>query len=124
MYILKLNSKEIAALSYALILARRDYKKAPDIFAEDIADVETLLQMTREAGCTVEEEHNDPLTQDELRAMDGEPVWCVDSRGKGYWVLINVDEDIPDAFDCQGEFLNGGLYEYEWLAYRRKPRES
>lgn len=124
MYILKLNSKEIAALSYALILARRDYKKAPDIFAEDIADVENLLQMTREAGCIVEEEHNDPLTQDKLRAMDGEPVWCVNTRGLGRWGLISVYEDIPDAIDYQGEVWEGTAYEYEWLAYRRKPRED
>ena len=53
----------------------------------------------------------EPLTLDELRKMDGEPVWCVSlgaelSRGNGWYIGVN------------NWFMNG--YGKTWLAYRQK----
>ena len=58
-----------------------------------------------------------PLTLEQLREMDGKPVYCVYpgcSTG-GEWFLVN----------SQGAYKNGGFLSFryygEWLAYRRKP---
>ena len=57
---------------------------------------------------------NEPLTLDELRKMDGEPVWCVSlgaklSRGDGWYIGVN-------------NWHIGG-YGKSWIAYRQKPEE-
>lgn len=66
-----------------------------------------------------ERENPKPLTLEELREMDGEPVYCVYpgcSTG-GEWFLVN----------SQGACKNGGFLNFrhygEWLAYRHKPEE-
>ena len=60
---------------------------------------------------------NEPLTLEQLREMDGEPVYCVYpgcSTG-GEWFLVN----------SQGAYKNGGFLSFryygKWLAHRRKP---
>lgn len=72
-------------------------------------------------------ENPEPLTLDELREMDGEPVWvedlvnpekscyrlCYWDRGK-YFVLISKE--------LYGYLLED--YGEIWLAYRRKPEEG
>ena len=65
----------------------------------------------------------DPLTLDELREMDGEPVW-VQSPGVpeyGRWAIVEgVGENclfLRDDFTCHD-------YGKTWLAYRQKPEEG
>ena len=65
---------------------------------------------------------NQPLTLDELRKMDGEPVW-VQSPGVpeyGRWAIVEgVGENclfLHDDFTCHE-------YGKTWLAYRQKPEE-
>ena len=65
---------------------------------------------------------NEPLTMDELRQMDGEPVW-VQSPGVpeyGRWAIVEgVGENclfLRDDFTCHD-------YGKTWLAYRQKPEE-
>lgn len=79
---------------------------------------------------------NPPLTLDELRQMDGEPVWIVEN-GKGHWELStdanDYFEDRDEAFYgmtcngkkdglCSASCKSGeiGLHQLGWLAYRRK----
>ena len=54
---------------------------------------------------------NEPLTIDELREMDGEPVWLVNQNG-GRWVIMS------------GAYLwdsrKNADYGKTWLAYRQK----
>ncbi len=82
-----------------------------------------------------EREKNEPLTLDELREMDGKPVWCVDGSGDETWGLVHMDYSHMDVIDhdCglwRGEFYNMGgdgrnsLHRLGWLAYRRKPKEA
>ena len=66
---------------------------------------------------------NEPLTLDELRKMDGEPVW-VQSPGVpeyGRWAIVEgVGENclfLRDDFTCHD-------YGKTWLAYRQKPEEG
>lgn len=65
----------------------------------------------------------EPLTLDELRQMDGEPVW-VQSPGipeYGRWAIVEgVGENslfLHDDFTCHD-------YGKTWLAFRQKPEEG
>ena len=68
---------------------------------------------------------NEPLTQEELREMDGEPVWIVPMRGSGgfcTWMLVDAEYEL--CREVHGEmavFENCGK---TWLAYRRRPEEE
>ena len=71
----------------------------------------------------IKQERNTPLTLDELRKMDGEPVW-VQSPGipeYGRWAIVEgVGENclfLHDDFTCHD-------YGKTWLAYRQKPEED
>ena len=71
----------------------------------------------------IKQERNTPLTLDELRQMDGEPVW-VQSPGVpeyGRWAIVEgVGENclfLHDDFTCHE-------YGKTWLAYRQKPEEG
>ena len=70
----------------------------------------------------IKRERNTPLTIDELRKMDGEPVW-VQSPGVpeyGRWAIVEgVGENclfLRNDFTCHD-------YGKTWLAYRQKPEE-
>ena len=67
---------------------------------------------------------NEPLTLDELRKMDGEPVWVQFLHNKiGYWYLIDCHNSEFIRFYRSGFFINGE-YSKGFLAYRRKPEEG
>ena len=67
----------------------------------------------------------EPLTLDELRKMEGEPVYIVENTE--YWAIVN-------SFDQAGVYLLSygnpddygyfGFYGKTWLAYRQKPEEA
>ena len=67
----------------------------------------------------------EPLTLDELRQMEGQPVYIVENTE--YWAIVN-------SFDQSGVYLLSygnpddygcfGLYGKTWLAYRQKPEEG
>ena len=78
---------------------------------------------------------NPPLTLEELREMDGEPVWCVNGLGTQRWCLVNCDDEILCCYDSETGLWDGcfyemtgdgeqGLHPMGWLAYRRKPEEN
>ena len=67
----------------------------------------------------------EPLTLDELRQMEGQPVYIVENTE--YWAIVN-------SFDQAGVYLLSygnpddygyfGFYGKTWLAYRQKPEEG
>lgn len=64
---------------------------------------------------------NEPLTLDELREMDGEPVWVVSLDGYSHpcWMLVDVRYDLcREAHGGMAVFENNGK---TWLAYRHGP---
>lgn len=97
---------------------------------EKIREYEIIVDALRRA-----QPASEPLTLDELRGMDGEPVWIVAHPDWGHWEL---SEDAEDYFDCRDEDFYGmtmppslpdpmgryGLHVLGWLAYRRKPGGS
>ena len=71
---------------------------------------------------------NEPLTLDELREMDGEPVWIVEHPDWGHWELSADAEDYladrdQDFYALKHDDPEGryGLHVLGWLAYRRPP---
>ena len=66
---------------------------------------------------------NDPLTLEELREMDGEPVWITKMDGSGgVWMLVDAEYELcREAHGEMAVFENCGK---TWMAYRRKPEEG
>ncbi len=84
----------------------------PDVVIEDIRSMPTLAPP------------NEPLTLEQLREMDGEPVW-VQTPGipqYGRWVIVaGIDtNDGQKTLYCQGDYTCRN-YGQDWLAYRRPP---
>ena len=68
---------------------------------------------------------NEPLTLDELRQMDGEPVYCVEITGREEW-LFRRDGGFADMY---GEFTSDDFMVFDnygklWWCYRQKPEEG
>lgn len=71
-------------------------------------------------------ESNAPLTLDELRKMDGEPVWVEFQDGSGgCWGLVHITVFNHIVF-ANGLFCTIGkpYYGKTWLPYREKPKED
>ena len=70
---------------------------------------------------------NEPLTLDELRGMDGEPVWgkSLITEKPGEWFILRVVEMSKTWFiACAGAaqgFGDKDTYGKTWIAYRRPP---
>ena len=67
----------------------------------------------------------EPLTLDELRKMDGEPVYCVEITGREEW-LFRRDGGFADMY---GEFTSDDFMVWDnygklWWCYRQKPKEK
>ena len=83
--------------------------------------VDMAISALRQKG----QERNAPLTLDEMRRMEGQPVYIVENTE--YWAIVN-------SFDQAGVYLLSygnpddygyfGLYGKTWLAYRQKPEED
>lgn len=73
---------------------------------------------------------NEPLTLDELRQMDGEPVWCeIYIKGQPSLYGIVHGETVTgfisgDDKPANLAITNVGAYGLAWLAYRQKPEEA
>lgn len=63
---------------------------------------------------------NPPLTPDQLREMDGEPVWIRTKydASKSFWAIVNTKGDQVESYARVELFED---YWSDWLAYRRKP---
>ena len=71
------------------------------------------------------QELNAPLTLDELRTMDGEPVYSVEITGREEW-LFRRDGGFANMY---GEFTSDDFMVWDnygklWWCYRQKPEED
>lgn len=84
-----------------------------------------IVMMIQTAPTIVQTDTNVSLTLEELRQMDGEPVWIVPMRGSGgfcTWMLVDAEYELcREAHGEMAVFENCGK---TWLAYRRKPEEG
>ena len=71
---------------------------------------------------------NEPLTLDELRKMDGEPVWVVYGEDEGMWALVEVCEEsifLTNNLGGRTEYADDAELEDDDLTvYRQKPEEG
>ena len=69
---------------------------------------------------------NEPLTMEQLRKMDGDPMWVVDITGAGKekprWYQLSRNKEFVKDFNQCKRLLT--LYGKAWLAYARKPEGS
>lgn len=92
-------------------------KKYEDIFfTEDGTERITLKDLQAMAALP----SNEPLTLEELREMDGEPVWIRTKydASKSFWAIVNTKGDQVESYARVELFED---YWSDWLAYRRKP---
>ena len=68
---------------------------------------------------------NEPLTPDELRKMDGEPVYSVEITGREEW-LFRRDGGFADMYGefTSDDFMSWDNYGKLWWCYRQKPDED
>ena len=83
------------------------------------------LDMAISALRQQEQERNAPLTLDELRQMDGEPVYCVEITGREEW-LFRRDGGFADMYGefTSDDFMLWDNYGKLWWCYRQKPEEG
>lgn len=89
----------------------------------DAIDIDGMIKALREAeGVTNSDSPNGPLTLEELRDMEGEPVWVEHYNG-GEWITVHWDysDKITTAYKA---CLRQQNYGKTWIAYRRKPEED
>ncbi len=82
-----------------------------------------------ECGRPTDWSENEPLTLEELREMDGEPVWCVSMiEGKSEWAILRIVEMPKTWFiaiaGASAGYGDKDTYGKTWLAYRHKPKED
>lgn len=107
------KQREIVEYTISALRQQETVTKCNDLFEED--GWEILPKSKR----------NEPLTLDELRRMEGQPVYIVENTE--YWAIVN-------SFDQVGVYLLSygnpddygyfGFYGKTWLAYRQKPEED
>ncbi len=91
------------------------------VIAPEEHTAEDIVMMIHTAP-TIAQPLNDPLTLEELREMDGEPVWITKMDGSGgVWMLVDAEYELcREGHGEMAVFENCGK---TWLAYRRKPEE-
>lgn len=120
-----LEPQEITAMNKAFM--GYELAKITEFDGIPLQRLQELAQADKD-GRLVISQLNNPLTLEDLREMDGEPVWCVDGSGNKRWAIVCVYGENSDDFDCyttQYERIPGWCYGMDgrdgWLAYRRKP---
>ena len=91
------------------------YYEALDMAISALRQEDHFREVTKKA---------EPLTLDELRKMDGEPVYCVEITGREEW-LFRRDGGFADMY---GEFTSDDFMVWDnygklWWCYRQKPEE-
>ena len=77
----------------------------------------------------IKQERNTPLTLDELRQMDGEPVWIhfiggAVIRNDGWFIVSQIGTSEIFLSGKVSVYKNFWYYGETWLAYRQKPEEG
>lgn len=105
----------------ALVTATNSLRYNPEIDPDVAVAYEWALVNLRDE--LSQEMDNPPLTLEELREMDGEPVWVTspDNRFEPCWMLVMIRRDFVMA---NWRVCDFNAYGKTWLAYCRKPEED
>ena len=105
-------------------------KKAADAWRNDAAywqAAQIIDMLVEELENSTLTQPNEPLTLEELREMDGDPVWgkSLITEKPGEWFILRVVEMSKTWFiACAGAaqgFGDKDTYGKTWIAYRRPP---
>ncbi len=115
----ELTIETMRALAAAANSLRFNPELDPDIaftYEEKVHNLRHLL------GQALNESPNEPLTLDELRQLDGEPVWIERIGGRTPYdsgvAVVSRKNNLCRTVDGCNAFFE--LYGTAWLAYRRK----
>lgn len=100
---------------------------AEDAFEGQTENAEYLTAAITRLKTHPEAQTNEPLTLEELRKMDGQPVWVkapgVSNDISGRWVIVEGVDLEDRTIYTRGDFACHD-YGAVWLAYRRPPKED
>ena len=106
-----------------------EYGISHDIFKEPVTSYAraavNALRVQRSKGVEIDQVKNDLLTLDELRQMNGEPVYSVEITGREEW-LFRRDGGFADMYGefTSDDFMSWDNYGKLWWCYRQKPEEG
>lgn len=104
-------------LETAILFARHAQTKT------EIEEVKEFYHTAEEALLHQQERENPhPLTLEELKQMDGQPVWIVKNGEGGKWFIFDVG--VWSKILYAGDKFNLDFYGETWLAYRYPPKEA
>lgn len=93
----------------------------PENWADLLEIMETCLEAVR--GCFVDTNKTSPMTPEQLREMNGQPVWVkvIDTRfnEENQWAICNAEYQMVTLKDGFKLFFCG--YGLNWLAYAYHP---
>ena len=108
---------ELTALAYRLNSMRNHQATT-----EGLKTTAVLLEAAAILSTHPYAKPNDPLTLEELRELDGEPMWVEFLYNKApRWMLVNTEDDDVQSVYTSADFES---YGEQWLAYRRRPEEE
>lgn len=98
------------------------YFKSCIVVTADENDSEIIKKITIQAlEEKLERKNPQPLTLEELKQMDGQPVWIVKNGEGGKWFIFDVG--VWSKILYAGDKFNLDFYGETWLAYRYPPKE-
>ena len=130
-------TREEAIVYWETFLSEIDQMEVDDCWTNEEAETQREATKMAISALRAQQEHFreatkkvEPLTLDELRQMDGEPVWIVEYPDWGHWELSADAEDYvtdrePSFYGMKHNDPAGryGLHKLGWLAYRQKQEE-
>ena len=111
-------AKELTWLAYRL-----DSMRSHQATVEGLETTNILREAAAILRTHPDAKPNDPLTLEELREMDGEPVWIsYFAGGSAVCMLVDAKHDV--CRDAHGGFAVFENLGNTWMAYRRRPEEK
>lgn len=104
----------------------KEYKRDKDeLDSTRLAYIDILTDYVALKNFWAESQANPPLTWDELREMDGKPVWATFDNENGTWYIAKVYDDEVVLYEWGQEFgeIISGAWAYtpkRWQAYRKE----
>ena len=100
-------------------------------YAQALAKEPEVREFYRMCEQALRAQLNDPLTLEELRGLEGEPVWVetigyIGVRDGNYALVKGFDDEyvyLPSIADPD-DLGSIDLYGEDWIAYRRRPEKT
>lgn len=116
--------KELKEARAILATAREEAKKQID--AIKIMAINSMANQCETCPWRKHEDlgKNEPLTWDELKSMEGKPVWVEECNGdtKGWLLILRTNYDVINCTTKHGNsfYLYKSSYSEKWQAYRKE----